>query len=153
MIKLSGVLLCVIVAVAIAGCVSPPVAFETPEGFAQFTGEKKPLAISPEGVVLRFRTAENDPAQDLEFWSEALERQMIESGYLPLDQGEFTSEGLTGVYFEWLAPMNDEDWVYLTGIAVAEDVIVIAEAAGPFQLYQARRDTLINALSSVRLES
>ena len=95
------------------------------------------------------RTVENKPVQDLEFWSTALERQMIDSGYLLLEKGQFTSGDLDGVYFEWLAPLNDEDWVYLTGISVADDVIVIAEAAGAYPLYRERRAALIDSLSTI----
>jgi len=128
------------------------VSFETPDGFAQFSDERQPRAISPEGVVLRMRTVENRPVQDLDFWSEALERQMIDSGYLPLEKGEFATSGFDGTWFEWLAPLNDADWVYLTALAVVEDAIVIAEAAGPYDLYTERRADLLDSLSTIAVE-
>ena len=135
----------------ISACATPPVAFDTPDGFAQFEDDIPPRAISPEGVVLRVRTVDNDPVQDLAFWSEALERNMTEAGYLLLESGEFESGELGGVFFEWLAPLNDEDWVYLTGIAVTDTVIIIAEAAGPHEHYTGHRDSLLAALSSISL--
>ena len=136
-----------LVLILLTGCLTPPIAFETPDGFAQFEDDIPPRAISPEGVVLRVRTVENDPTQDLDFWSEALERNMTESGYMLLDSGEFDTGELDGVFFEWLAPLNDQDWVYLTGIAVTDDLIVIAEAAGPHAHYTGHRDSLLAALS------
>ena len=140
--------LAVAVLLSLAAC-GTTVAYRTPDGFAQFSDQRQPRSISPEGVVLRMRTVENKPVQDLEFWSTALERQMIDSGYLLLEKGQFASGDLDGVYFEWLAPLNDEDWVYLTGISVADDVIVIAEAAGAYPLYRERRAALIDSLSTI----
>jgi len=99
------------------------------------------------------RTVVNDPEQSLDFWTAALGRQMEESGYLLLEEGAFSGAHGPGGYFEWLAPVGEEDWVYLTAITVVEEQIVIAEAAGRFDLYQARRPELLGALATLRVES
>jgi hypothetical protein len=133
----------------VVGCATPTI--DAPAGFAPFSDEKQPAAISPEGVVLRVRTAANEPVQTLAFWATALRRQMDESGYLLLDEGPFVGRDAPGHYFEWLAPLGDEDWVYLTALSVVDGSIVIAEAAGRVDLFEPRRAALRTALESMGL--
>jgi hypothetical protein len=146
----TGMAMCALL--LLAGCVTVSPSIETPAGFAAFPDREEPTAISPDGVVLRVRTTDNRPTQTLDFWATALRRQMEESGYVLLDEGSFTGRDAAGVYFEWLAPLGDEDWVYLTALSVVDDLIVIAEAAGRFDLYEPRRTTLLAALERMGLE-
>ena len=136
----------------LSGCVTVP-EMDTPAGFARFQNEDLPAAISPDGVVLRLRTTENDPPQTLEFWAKALGRQMSDSGYVLVGEGSFDAPAGAGTFFEWLAPVGDEDWIYLTAICVTGEQILIAEAAGRFDLYQLRRDSVIASLSTLQAES
>ena len=129
-------------------CVTGP-SVDTPSGFAAFPDADEPLALSPEGVGFRLRSVANDPEQTLAFWGEALDRHMSESGYLRYDETGFDSNAGPGVAFEWLAPVNDEDWVYLTAIVVTGERILIAEAAGPVELYLRHRPALVEALETI----
>jgi hypothetical protein len=56
-----------------------------------------------------------------------------------------------GVLLEWTAPVGEEQWVYLTGIAVSGSRIAIAEAAGAFDTYKGRREAIIESLRSLKL--
>lgn len=124
---------------------------DAPSGFAVFEDREDFVSTSPEGVVVRARVEENAPAQDLEFWREALSRNMIESGYLLINEGVFDGEVGEGAYFEWLAPVGEADWVYLTAIAVNEDVIAVVEGAGPHEYYTKHQDAILSSLETLRL--
>ncbi|TFH06167.1 MAG: hypothetical protein E4H09_00790 [Spirochaetales bacterium] len=78
---------------------------------------------------------------------------MIGSGYVLVGDDSFTSSAHEGHYYEWLAPVGEEDWIYLTAISVVEDQIVVAEAAGRFDLYEKRRRALVDALSTLAIEA
>lgn len=148
MTRLSAAVLAVALLALAAGCATVPVV-ETPDGFAAFSAEREPAGLSPEGVGFRVRAVANEPEQSLGFWSEALERHLVESGYLPRDRREFTSPAGDGVALEWIAPVGDADWAYLTAIVVAGDAILLAEAAGPVELYDRHRPALDEALGSM----
>ena len=62
---------------------------------------------------------------------------------------EFSSPAGDGRSFEWIAPVGEDDWVYLTAIVVADDEILIAEAAGPVEIYEARRSAITAALETI----
>lgn len=135
------------------GCVTPPIAMDTPEGFATFSDTDVVRAISPEGVLVRARTVPNDPAQSLEFWAEALERQLTESGYLLVERSDFTIDATDGVLMEWLAPVSEDDWIYLTAISVMDSQITIVEAAGPTDHYDTYSAAIRRSLESLRIET
>ena len=146
-------LLGMVTAMVVVGCVTPPIAMDTPEGFAAFSDTDVVRVISPEGVLVRARTVPNDPAQSLEFWAEALERQLTESGYLLVEQSDFTIDATDGVLMEWLAPVSEDDWIYLTAISVMDSQITIVEAAGPTDHYETYSDAIRKSLESLRIET
>lgn len=152
MIRTSLVRTAIVVAsVVLAGCVTPSISMDTPEGFAPFDIEDTFQAMSPEGVVVRARTVENDPPQTLVFWVELLERHMTESGYLLVDRGDFVADGNEGMLLEWLAPVREDDWIFLTAIAVIGERIAIVEAAGPTDLYNEYRSAIRRSLATITL--
>lgn len=136
-----------------SGCVTPEVSMETPEGFAAYSHGDAVRVISPEGVVLRVRTVENTPPQNLAFWAEALERQMVDSGYLLIDRSDVTTLSGDAVLLEWLAPVSDDDWIYLTAISVVDSLIAVVEAAGPSSQYATYRQDIRRSLESLRVEA
>ncbi len=143
----------VMILMTMAGCVTPPIAMDTPEGFAAFSDTDVVRAISPEGVLVRARTVPNDPAQSLEFWAEALERQLTESGYLLVEKSNFTIGAGEGVLMEWLAPVSEDDWIYLTAISVVDSQITVVEAAGPTDDYAIYSAAIRKSLESLRIET
>ena len=132
-----------------AGCVTSNLAMETPSGFARYTEGEGIRIISPEGVVARARVVDNDPPQTIEFWSEALKRQLEMSGYFLVDASDFQAVEGPGTLYEWVAPVNGEDWIYLTAIVVSESEIVIVEAAGEAGEYDLYRDAIRDSLRSI----
>jgi len=146
-------LVAVSLAMMMVGCVTPPIAMDTPDGFAAFSDTDVVRAISPEGVLVRARIVPNDPAQSLEFWAEVLERQLAESGYLFVRKSDFSMEAGDGALMEWLAPVGEDDWIYLTAISVVDSQIVIVEAAGPTDLYEIYNTAIRESLESLRIET
>jgi len=132
----------------LAGCVTGATV-ATPQGFASYSDAERPTAVSPEGVGFRLRTVANDPPQDLAFWSEAISRHMVDSGYLPYARESFSSPAGAGEAFEWMAPVGEDDWNYLTAIVVTGKEIFIAEAAGPASIYADHRAAVRAALETI----
>ncbi len=137
-------------ALLLGACAATP-SVNTPEGFAGFPADESVLAVSPEGVGFEVTVTPNEPVQDLEFWTEALERHMIDSGYLLYERSSFESRVAGGNAFEWLAPVGEEDWLYLTAIVVVDDSVLIAEAAGPYEFYRQHRDAIHAAMETMGL--
>ncbi len=140
-----------ILGMMMVGCVTPQIAMDTPEGFAAFSDTDAPRSISPEGVLVRARTVPNDPAQSLDFWAETLERQLAESGYLLVEKSDFMIDTADGVLMEWLAPVGEDDWIYLTAISVEGSQIAVVEAAGPADHYETYRAAIRRSLESLRI--
>ena len=138
-------------AAALVSCVTP-VHIDTPEGFARYVDTDDPLAVSPEGVLIRARLVDNDPPQSLEFWAEALQQQLEASGYFLVEQSEFDTDVGPGRLFEWAAPVNGEDWVYLTAIVVTDAQIAVIESAGSFDHYQRHRAAIWESLSTLQID-
>ena len=143
-----GILLCV---AAITGCATTA-SMNTPDGFARFEDPEEYRVVTPEGIFLRVRVEQNRPEQSLEFWAEALAHHLSNSGYTLVEQSRFQAAAGSGTWFEWLAPVGQDDWIFLTAIVVAGEQIVVVESAGPYDHYQAYREAVRAELSSIVLE-
>ncbi len=141
----TAIVLCLVL---LAGCVTAP-SVEVPDGFAAYRDTRLPSTVSPDGVAFRLRRAANEPVQTLEFWAAALERHLVETGYLLAAREEFVAPAGPGVSFEWLAPMGEEDWHYLVAIVVNGEDILIAEAAGPVARYREHRASILAAVATI----
>jgi len=143
-----NIILLILLLAGMTSCATVP-SVEAPEEFAVYDRTDAFVAVSPEGVRLRVRYEENDPEQDLVFWREALEIHLDRSGYAKLADDTFETPDGEGFWVEWVAPVGQDDWIYLTAIAVHEGQIAIAESAGPFQLYKKYREAIFDSLRSV----
>ena len=140
----------VLLAILSACATSPPVT--PPVGFAVYDEAEVVRAVSPEGVRFRVHYEPHEPEQSLEFWQEALRRHLERSGYGLLSEATFSAVSGDGVLFEWVAPVGAEDWVYLTAVVPAGDRLIVAEAAGPAELYRERREEIRESLESIGSE-
>lgn len=139
-----------LLAILSACATSPPVT--PPTGFAVYDEAEIVRAVSPEGVRFRVHYEPHEPEQSLEFWQEALRRHLDRSGYGLLFEATFSAVSGDGVLFEWVAPVGAEDWVYLTAVVPAGDRLIVAEAAGPSELYSERREAIRGSLESIGSE-
>jgi hypothetical protein len=133
----------------LAGCATLRPVLEQPKGFAEYRDQSTYRAVSPEGVVVRVRLVANDPPQTLEFWAEALKTQLQKNGYSLVREEAAETRAGKGMLLEWAAPVGQEDWIYLTGIAVIGSRIAIAEAAGSYPSYQKHREALLESLRTL----
>ena len=135
----------------LASCATQRPVADQPSGFAEFSGGSFYQAVSPEGVALRIRSIENKPYQTLEFWSEALKVHLLQAGYALVAEDAFSAPVGEGIYFEWVAPVQGEDWIFLTALTSSDTDIVLAEAAGEYALYQEYRNSLMTSIASIHL--
>jgi hypothetical protein len=135
----------------LGACATPPPVMP-PEGFAVYDDPEVVRAVSPEGVRFRVRYEAHEPEQTLEFWREALRRHLERSGYGLLEEESFSAAAGEGALFEWVAPVGTEDWVYLIAVVPAGDQLIVAEAAGPAELYRGRRRAIAESLESIGSE-
>jgi hypothetical protein len=101
-----------------------------PAGFAPGKKASRFVAVSPDDVVFRVRTAKNKPVADLAFWKEAMRTRMTEAGYHVVSEGEITSASGPGTLLELSAPDGEQDDTYLIALFVDGRKLVVVEAAG-----------------------
>lgn len=159
-LRATAVTVSALFAALVVSCTTVDTRLATPGGFAEFHQSKDFRIVSPEGVVLRVRTVENKPDQTLGFWAATLKRQLSEEGYSLIAEGAFDPKKLPtppasprGAYFEWSAPVGEEDYTYLTAIALARDRIIVVEAAGPMEYYKLHAEQIHKALDTLTIAS
>jgi hypothetical protein len=135
----------------LSSCATSRPVLAAPRGFAEYRRESVSLAVSPEGVVLRVRLVDNEPAQTLEFWTEALRTQLEGSGYSRLAEETVETPVGKAMLLEWTAPVGQEDWIYLTGLALSGSRIAVVEAAGAFPLYRKHRAAILDSLRTLEV--
>jgi hypothetical protein len=95
------------------------------------------------------RYVENEPEQSLEFWREALRQHMEAAGYALVEERDLRAPAGNGALFEWVAPVGEEEWIYLTAVVHAGSRLAVAEAAGPSKQYRAYREDLHRSLETI----
>ena len=130
---------------------APGVDVSTPAGFAPGKKASRPVAVSPDDVVFRVRTARNKPKADLDFWKEALRTRMKEAGYRLTSESEVRAGDTPGALLEVAAPDGASDAAYLIVIFVDGSRLVIVEAAGEAGRFAPRRQAILDAVSAMRI--
>lgn len=143
-----------LIPILFASCFTPRAMMNVPEGFSVYRESEHLRMVSPEGMRIRARVVENDPPQSLEFWRTALVEHMVDSGYTAVDEGEIAGSGAAsdGVWMEWIAPVNGEDWIYLNALRVRDDLLVFVESAAELELYQLHRSAIHSVLGTLGVE-
>lgn len=122
-----------------------------PEGFAEIKGGRSYRAMSPEGMLYRVRSIENEPRKDLSFWGEALENHLRKEGYRANGEAQsFESGDREGLYYEWVLPSGNQSYLFLTALIVTDRTITLAEAAAPHPVFTQYRQALLESLTSIR---
>ena len=95
---------------------------QPPQGFAAYRELWQDWfelrAVSPDGVVYRVRTEDNEPTADLPFWQAALKKRMLDAGYILVAESETKAGKQPGYLLELAAPVGQEDFVYLIALFV-----------------------------------
>lgn len=129
-----------------AGGVSLP----TPAGFAPGKRASRPVAVSPDDVVLRARVAKNKPKADLDFWQEALRTRMKGAGYRITTDTTIEAGDQRGALLELAAADGTSDAAYLVVVFVDGGRLVIVEAAGEVGRFAGRREAILAAIRGMR---
>lgn len=125
---------------------------ELPEGFAEVKNRSYYQAISPEGMQYKVRMVKNYPEQELEFWAATLKNHLEKEGYhLMGESAGFQAKDSPRIYFEWLMPYGNTDYIYLTAIMISRNRIVVAESAAEHMIYRRYREPVLDSLASIPL--
>ena len=120
-------------AVATTGC-GPHAGVATPPGFAVLPDQQEYVyrAASAEGVVLAVRAESDEPRGNLDFWADALDRQLQRSGYVPEGAAVDvrTATGRTGREIKYTREANGRKVRFWTAVVVADGRIWVVEAGG-----------------------
>jgi hypothetical protein len=121
-----------------------------PTGFAPFPRRKAFAAVSPDDVLFRVRTMKNKPRADLDFWTEALRKRLLDAGYRLTEEGKIPSAGPEGRYLELVAPDGERDARWIVALFVEGGQITVAEAAGEAAKFTGRREAVLQALRALK---
>jgi len=124
---------------------------QAPEGFSTYRGKKALRAVSPDNVVFRVRAEDHEPEAELDFWHEAMRQHLEVGGYRFLRESDIKAGEVTGILLEFTAPLGPVDYSYAVALFPTSRRLLIAEAAGPIEAYEARRAAVVEALGSLEL--
>jgi hypothetical protein len=136
-----------------AAC-APRVSLKTPPGFAVLEEQKEYAyrATSAEGVVIGVRTEKNEPKGNLEFWSEALDRQLRMSGYAPEADGADVraAGGLSGRELRYVRKQSGRPHRLWIAVFVTDDRVWVVEAGGDADRFKEKqRKAIQKAIESI----
>ncbi len=133
----------------LAGGCTPKVDLKPPSAFARFTKGNPNRWITADGVRMRARTVDNEPAATLAFWKEALARHLDRRGYLRKAERCFTTQaGLKGCTLDRMQPRGSEDWVLSVTLFVDGKDIHLVEVVGPWARWQSHEAKLRAAMAN-----
>ena len=114
----------------------PTTTIVAPGGFVMLDEDQLPYgmahkAISPDGALIVVRERDHEPEGSLEFWTEALEREITEGrGYELQDKSEVRAKGgYAGVRMSFKGAANQSVYRYDVAIFLVDDQIVTVETA------------------------
>ena len=138
------------------GCV--PSGLTTPADYVRLSSPPHPYcykAVSAEGVSLAMRQEDNPEGGTAEFWAAAVKNQLAGArGYTPAGESAVTSaDGAAGKRLDFTVNLEGRDMAYLVAVWVEGKQIVIVEAGGPKEKFEADRGKIEAALKTVRVKS
>ena len=127
---------------ALATACGPSVSLQTPPGFAVLPEQKEYLyrAASADGVVLAIRVEDNKPAGNLDFWAEALDRQLQQGSYRPDGKAEDvkSASGLPGRRLKYTRENQGRKYRYWVTVFVTESRVFCVEAGGDEERFKGK---------------
>ena len=137
----------VVLALSATAACGPSVTLQTPSGFAVLEGQKEYVyrATSAEGVVVGVRAEKNEPKGNLEFWTNALDRQLRRGGYVAEgDAREVrTATALSGREIKYTRMENGRQYRFWMTVFVTEKRVWVVEAGGDADLFKEKTQTAV----------
>lgn len=136
-----------------AAC-GPGVNVQTPPGFAVLDKQKEYVyrAMSADNVVLAVRAEKNDPFGPLEFWADALDRQLRTGGYAADGAGApvRSAGGLSGRLQQYTRDHNGRAHRFWVAVFVTEARVWVVEAGGDADRFKDKKaDGVKKAIESM----
>ncbi len=132
---------------------------KTPTGFVALSDDQiewknyQWKAVSPDGAVVILREVENEQEGAIDFWSEALERDIIANqGYKHIETTDVEAANLSGKLMRFEALYGGLPYRYNVAIFVTDDWIITVETAASEEVYERHQEALENAIRSTRLK-
>lgn len=126
-----------------AAC-GPSVSLHTPPGFAVLEEQKEYVyrATSAEGVVIGVRAEKNEPKGNLDFWAEALDRQLRRGGYVPDGAAAEvrSAGGLVGRELRYTRQQNGRPYRFWIAVFVTENRVWVVEAGGDADRFKEKQE-------------
>ena len=127
---------------------------DTPDGFVTVdeVGVFDTRAVSADGVVIGLRIQDNPKDGTLAFWSTAIENELTERrGYELIETRAVISEaGEPGTLMSFAAKNETRDLSYMLAVFVDGGDVLVAEAGGPAEAFEPRKDDIRAALLTAR---
>jgi hypothetical protein len=139
---------------ALATACGPSVTMQTPPGFAVLPKQTEYLyrAATADGVVLAVRAEDNKPSGNLDFWSEALDRQLQQASYKPDGKPEDvkSASGIPGRRLKYTRENQGRTYRYWMTVFVTETRVFCVEAGGDQDRFKGKSlETIQKAVDSV----
>jgi hypothetical protein len=126
-----------------AAACGPSVTVATPQGFAVLDEQKEYVyrAASADNVVLAVRAEKNEPRGPLEFWADALDRKLRNSGYVPdgTSIAVRSADGLDGKLMKYTRDRNRRKHQFWIAVFVTDKRVWVVEAGGDAERLKDKR--------------
>ena len=125
-----------------------------PPGFAEYADREQGYkAVSPDRVLYRVRSHDNEEKGDLAFWKIALKTHMLDSGYLLLEESAITADAVPGYQLLLAAPVGVMDYNYLIALFVHKSKLVVIEAAGETEYFSKHRESILQTIRNTAVSA
>jgi len=126
-----------------------------PDGFAKYRDNNKDLlrAVSPERVVYRVHTINDEPKADLAFWKTALETHFKKGGYIIVEQKPIKAASLPGYSFVVATTFAEKDYTYALNVFVVKQHVLLIEVGGENAYFEKYRQQIAAAIAASNFEA
>jgi hypothetical protein len=129
-----------------AGC-GPGARLDTPPGFATLDKQKEYVyrSTSAEGVVIAIRGEKNDPKGNLDFWADAIDRQLRNNRYkLDGKPSDVRSRsGQSGRQTRYTREDGGRSYRFWATVFVTDDKVWVVEAGGDQERFTGKLEQTI----------
>jgi hypothetical protein len=141
-----------LLAISLAACTHGG-RLDTPAGFANLgdRGDFSYRATNARGVVLATRTEPNDVAANTEFWADALDLRLRDSGYVSEGQARTvrTAKGLAGTQLRYTTTRDGRPHRYWLTVFATKSKVYVVEAAGDKVPFDASEGAVERAIATL----
>lgn len=142
----------------LCSCAGLPFEAKAPQDFAPIdpksvSGAKDEFrALSPQGLMYRVSATPNQPKASLNFWSEAMQKELSSKGYLLVRSERKTVDQHEREIQEWAIPTSGPAQLYWIWFRAGEKHIIYAEAGGSSVILPSLYPELTKAADQIQIK-